>query len=318
MAYHRHHDLDVRIVRIFNTYGPRMRPDDGRVGVELRRAGAARQADHDLRRRHARPGASATSTTRSAGFLALLDCDDRPRRSTSATRTSTRSASWPSWCSRSPGQRSELVHEPLPVDDPSQRRPDITKARTELGWEPRRRPARRAGARRSPGSAVSSTCERGEPSTTEHHQPLLLRPRPEHVVLLADRLDRAARRQRVAVARDRRSCRRAARRGAAGCRTSARGRCRAGRCGRSRRGTACRRRRSRPSTRKHWLPGVWPGVCTQRDLDVADRRPRRRRRGRPARSRRRRWCAATHGTSARCTWTGQATRSSRSATPSIV
>ena len=49
-----------------------------------------------------------------------------------------------------------------------------------------------------------------------------------------------------------------------------RGRCRAGRCGRSRRGTACRRDTSRPSTRKHWLPGVWPGVWTSVIVDVAD------------------------------------------------
>ncbi len=66
MAYHRSHGLDVRIVRIFNTYGPRHAARRRAGRVELPRAGAARQAAHDLRRRHRRPAASATSTTRSA------------------------------------------------------------------------------------------------------------------------------------------------------------------------------------------------------------------------------------------------------------
>ena len=127
MAYHRDHGLDVRIVRIFNTYGPRMRPDDGRVGVELPRPGAARRAAHGLRRRQPDPLASATSTTRCAGFLALLDGDiDRPGEHRQPGRVHDRASS-PSWCSRSPARRREIVYEPLPVDDPTQRQPDITR-----------------------------------------------------------------------------------------------------------------------------------------------------------------------------------------------
>ena len=55
MAYHRAHGLDVRIVRIFNTYGPRMRPDDGRVVSNFIVQALARRAAHDLRRRHPDP-----------------------------------------------------------------------------------------------------------------------------------------------------------------------------------------------------------------------------------------------------------------------
>ena len=75
MAYHRTHGLDVRIVRIFNTYGPRMRPDDGRVVSNFIVQALAGRAAHDLRRRQPDPQSSATSTTRCAGFLALLDGD---------------------------------------------------------------------------------------------------------------------------------------------------------------------------------------------------------------------------------------------------
>jgi dTDP-glucose 4,6-dehydratase len=134
MAYHRYHGLDVRIVRIFNTYGPRMRPHDGRVvsnflvqaieGKPITIYGDGKQSrsfcyvDDEVR-----------------GFLALLDSDHvgpvnigNPNEFTmlelaDAVREIT-------------GTSSEIVYEPLPVDDPTQRQPDITLARSLLGWEP--------------------------------------------------------------------------------------------------------------------------------------------------------------------------------------
>ncbi len=134
MAYHRHHGLDVRIVRIFNTYGPRMRPKDGRVvsnfivqaleGQPLTVYGEGTQTrsfcyvDDEVR-----------------GFLALLD----------AATTGPVNIGNPGEFTmlelaqlvlELTGSTSEIVHEPLPVDDPTQRRPDITVARTVLGWEP--------------------------------------------------------------------------------------------------------------------------------------------------------------------------------------
>ncbi len=134
MAYHHTHGVEVRIARIFNTYGPRMRAHDGRVvsnflvqalqGEPLTVYGDGRQT---------RSFCYVSDEVR--GLLALLDSDvDGPvnignpdeltllelaERVLEVTRSS-----------------SELVFEALPVDDPRQRRPDITLAREQLGWEP--------------------------------------------------------------------------------------------------------------------------------------------------------------------------------------
>ncbi|CAN5192368.1 SDR family oxidoreductase [soil metagenome] len=134
MAYHRAHDLDVRIVRIFNTYGPRMRPDDGRAvsnfvvqalrGEPLTVYGDGSQTrsfcfvDDEVR-----------------GFLALLDSDvvgpvniGNPHEFTITELART--------VIEVTGSSSEIVHHPLPVDDPTQRKPDISKAVEHLGWKP--------------------------------------------------------------------------------------------------------------------------------------------------------------------------------------
>jgi nucleoside-diphosphate-sugar epimerase len=135
MAYHRRHGLDVRIVRIFNTYGSAMRPDDGRVvctfltqallGKPLTVYGDGSQT---------RSFCHVEDEVR--GFVALLDSDHvgpvnigNPNEFTmlelaDVVRDVT-------------GSRSDVIFEPLPQDDPTQRRPDITIARTVLGWEPR-------------------------------------------------------------------------------------------------------------------------------------------------------------------------------------
>jgi dTDP-glucose 4,6-dehydratase len=135
MAYYRSHGVDVRIVRIFNTYGPRIRPHDGRVvsnflvqaldGKPLTVYGEGQQ-------------------TRSfcyvedevAGILALLDSDHvgpvnigNPNEFTVLELAQKVLAVT--------GSSSEIVYEPLPVDDPTQRQPDISLARQVLGWEPR-------------------------------------------------------------------------------------------------------------------------------------------------------------------------------------
>ena len=151
MAYHRYHGLDVRIVRIFNTYGPRMRAARRAGGVELHRAGAAGRAAHHLRRRHARPAASATSTTRSRGFLALLDSDlDGPGQHRQPGRVH-RCSSWPTWCIEVTGSSSRDR-----LRAAAGRRPDPAPPRHHPG--PR---AARLGARRSSSARASSA-----PSTT--------------------------------------------------------------------------------------------------------------------------------------------------------
>jgi dTDP-glucose 4,6-dehydratase len=134
MAYHRHHGVDVRIIRIFNTFGPHMRPDDGRAvsnflvqalsGKPLTVYGDGSQTrsfcyvDDEVR-----------------GILSLLDCDyvgpvnignpdeytiiELAQRVLEVT-----------------GSSSSVEHRPLPTDDPTQRRPDISLARKVLDWEP--------------------------------------------------------------------------------------------------------------------------------------------------------------------------------------
>jgi dTDP-glucose 4,6-dehydratase len=135
MAYQRHHGMDVRIVRIFNVYGPRMRPTDGRA-----------VSNFLVQALHGKPITiyGDGSQTRSfcyvedeiRGFLALLDSDliGPVNIGNPAEFTILELAELVIEVTNS---TSEIVHEPLPVDDPTQRRPDLTRARTELGWEPR-------------------------------------------------------------------------------------------------------------------------------------------------------------------------------------
>ena len=136
MAYHRHHGIDVRIVRIFNSYGPYMRPDDGRAvsnfltqalaGTPITVFGDGSQTrsftyvDDEIR-----------------GFLALLDSDVATPVNIGNPNTEHTILDLARIVIEVTGSSSEIVLEPLPVDDPQQRQPDITKARELLGWEPK-------------------------------------------------------------------------------------------------------------------------------------------------------------------------------------
>jgi len=134
MAYHRAHGLDVRIARIFNVFGPRMRPSDGRAVSNLlvqAMAGKPLTIYGD------------GSQTRSfcyvddevTGFLALLDSDyvGPVNLGNPEERTLLELAAL---VLEVTGSASEVVHLPLPLDDPTRRRPDIGLARRVLGWEP--------------------------------------------------------------------------------------------------------------------------------------------------------------------------------------
>ena len=135
MAYHRAHGVDTRIVRIFNTYGERMRPRDGRVvpafiGQAL--AGEPMTVFGD------------GSQTRSFCYVAdLIDGIYRLLQSDEADPINIGNPAELSVLEFArtiralTGARSEIVFRPLPVDDPKVRQPDITKARTLLGWEPK-------------------------------------------------------------------------------------------------------------------------------------------------------------------------------------
>jgi dTDP-glucose 4,6-dehydratase len=135
MAYHRYHGLDTRIVRIFNTYGPRMRPNDGRV-VSNFIVQALRQEPLTVYGDGGQTRSFCYATDEVDGIYRLFLSDYRmpvnignPNEFTVlqlAERVIELTDS-----------RSPIEHQPLPEDDPKVRRPDITVARRELGWEPR-------------------------------------------------------------------------------------------------------------------------------------------------------------------------------------
>jgi dTDP-glucose 4,6-dehydratase len=135
MAYHRYHGLNTRIVRIFNTYGPRMRMRDGRVvpnfitqalkGEPITVYGEGQQ-------------------TRSfqyiddlvAGIHKLLEVDHHLPVNIGNPHEMT-VLEFAKKIIELTGSKSPIVHKPLPEDDPQVRQPDITKARALLGWEPK-------------------------------------------------------------------------------------------------------------------------------------------------------------------------------------
>ena len=137
MDYHRSNDVDIRIARIFNTYGPRMASDDGRVvsnficqalrgepltvfgdGSQTRSfcyvddlvEGFIRLMHYEGEERHL------PHNLGNPGEFSMLELAERVQRLTASD--------------------VELVHRPLPADDPRQRRPDITRSRAHLGWQP--------------------------------------------------------------------------------------------------------------------------------------------------------------------------------------
>ncbi len=135
MAYHRFHGVETRIVRIFNTYGPRMRLNDGRALPAF--------MSQALRGENVTVYGDGTQTRSFCyvddlveGIYRLLHSKEslpvnigNPREMTILEFAK----AVISLC----GSRSKIVFKPLPVDDPKVRQPDITKARTLLGWEPK-------------------------------------------------------------------------------------------------------------------------------------------------------------------------------------
>jgi dTDP-glucose 4,6-dehydratase len=134
-AYHRFHGLDTRIVRIFNTYGPRMRLRDGRA-VPAFMSQALRGEDVTVFGDGTQTRSFCYVSDLVDGVLRLMDSDvhdpvniGNPHEVTieEIARIVIRLL----------GSRSKVVYRPLPVDDPKQRKPDTTRARSLLGWEPK-------------------------------------------------------------------------------------------------------------------------------------------------------------------------------------
>jgi UDP-glucuronate decarboxylase len=135
--YHRQHRVDIRVVRIFNTYGPRMHPNDGRVvsnfivqalrGEDLTVYGDGTQTrsfcyvddlvDGLLRMMDAPDGTTGPINLGNPHEFTMLELAEMTLRLT--------------------GSRSRLVRRPLPQDDPKQRQPDIARAKAALGWQPK-------------------------------------------------------------------------------------------------------------------------------------------------------------------------------------
>jgi dTDP-glucose 4,6-dehydratase len=134
MAYHRYHGLDTRIVRIFNTYGPRMRPNDGRV-VSNFIVQAIRGEPLTIYGDGSQTRSFCYVDDQMEGIIRLFERGaseptniGNPAEFTVAQLADT--------VIRLTGSSSQIEYRSLPVDDPKVRCPDISKARSELGWEP--------------------------------------------------------------------------------------------------------------------------------------------------------------------------------------
>ncbi len=134
MAYHRHHGVDTRIVRIFNTYGPRMRPADGRV-----------VSSFIVQALRGEPLTMFGDGSQTRSFCYVSDLIDGIMRLFLSGRHEPTNVGNPNEFTvrqlaemvlRLTGSRSQIESRPLPTDDPKVRQPDITVARQVLGWEP--------------------------------------------------------------------------------------------------------------------------------------------------------------------------------------
>ena len=135
MAYHRFHGLDTRIVRIFNTYGPRMRPNDGRV-VSNFIVQALRGEPITLYGDGSQTRSFTYVDDEVEGIYQLfLRGDAMPMNIGNEVEFTVRELA--DIVLAATGSASEIVRRPLPEDDPKVRQPDITRARAVLGWEPK-------------------------------------------------------------------------------------------------------------------------------------------------------------------------------------
>jgi len=135
MAYHRYHGLDAKIVRIFNTYGPRMRVRDGRAVPNF--------ISQALRNEEVTIFGSGSQTR---SFCYISDLVDGILKLAESNVNEPVNIGNPHEMSieamahliiKMTGSKSKVVFKALPTDDPKVRQPDITRARTLLGWEPR-------------------------------------------------------------------------------------------------------------------------------------------------------------------------------------
>jgi dTDP-glucose 4,6-dehydratase len=135
MAYHRYHGVDTKIVRIFNTYGPRMRINDGRA-VPAFMSQALRNEDVTVFGDGSQTRSFTYITDLVDGIIRLMLSDtNEPVNIGNPVEMTIKEIA--ETIIRMTGATSTIIYKPLPTDDPKQRRPDISRARALLGWEPK-------------------------------------------------------------------------------------------------------------------------------------------------------------------------------------
>jgi dTDP-glucose 4,6-dehydratase len=135
MAYHRYHGVNTKIVRIFNTYGPRMRVNDGRA-VPAFMSQALRNEDVTVFGDGTQTRSFTYITDLVDGIIKLmLSSENDPVNIGNPVEMTIKEIA--ETIIRMTGSTSRIIYKPLPTDDPKQRRPDITRARTLLKWEPK-------------------------------------------------------------------------------------------------------------------------------------------------------------------------------------
>jgi UDP-glucuronate decarboxylase len=135
MDYHRQNGVDIRIVRIFNTYGPRMAENDGRV-VSNFILQALRGEDITVYGDGSQTRSFCYVDDLVDGLIRMMECDGFTGPVNLGNPSETTILEFARRIIDLTGSISKVVHKPLPADDPRQRQPNISLARARLGWEP--------------------------------------------------------------------------------------------------------------------------------------------------------------------------------------
>jgi len=135
MAYHREHKVETRIVRIFNTYGPRMRINDGRVVPAFVSQAITNKPITIFGKGTQTRSFCYVSDLIEGIYRLMMSAYDLPVNIGNPTEMTM--VQFAEQIIQATGSKSKLVYKPLPQDDPKQRKPDITKAKAILKWEPK-------------------------------------------------------------------------------------------------------------------------------------------------------------------------------------
>ncbi len=136
MDYHRQNGVDIRIIRIFNTYGPRMAENDGRV-VSNFIVQALRGEDLTVYGEGNQTRSFCYVDDLVEGMIRMMECDGFVGPVNLGNPSETTILEFARTILELTGSKSTIIFKPLPADDPKQRRPDISLAREKLGWSPR-------------------------------------------------------------------------------------------------------------------------------------------------------------------------------------